>query len=96
MPPSIDYQSSGAVRKPRRSPDAVLSRLAACFITHLGTMLAPGGLFAVTTVATLFVLARLTRFVIAKHLFQPEVVDVEEEDAVGAEDISVVHHVERP
>jgi hypothetical protein len=38
------------------------------------------------------VLSAFVPTIIAQQLFQPKVVDTEEEEALGAEDVSVIHH----
>lgn len=44
-----------------------------------------------TELVTVVVLSALVPTLIAQQLFQPEVIDTEEEEALGAEDLSVVH-----
>lgn len=45
-----------------------------------------------TELLTVVILSALVRTLIAQLAFKPVVVSVEKEDALGAEDISVVHH----
>ncbi|MGH9194457.1 MAG: hypothetical protein ACRD1T_01795 [Acidimicrobiia bacterium] len=40
---------------------------------------------------TTVILSALVPTLIAQRLFQPEVIDVEEEEALGAEDVVIVH-----
>ncbi len=48
-----------------------------------------------TELVTVVILSAFVPTIIAQQLFQPEVIDTEEEEALGAEDVSVIHH-ERP
>jgi Kef-type K+ transport system membrane component KefB len=45
-----------------------------------------------TELLTVVILSAFVPTVIAQQCFQPKVVDTEEEDALGAEDLSVIHH----
>ena len=45
-----------------------------------------------TELVTVVILSAFVPTLIAQQLFQPRVVDVEEEEALGAEDVSVIHH----
>jgi hypothetical protein len=38
------------------------------------------------------ILSAFVPTIIAQQLFQPTVVDAEEEEALGAEDVTVIHH----
>jgi hypothetical protein len=40
---------------------------------------------------TVVILSAIVPTLIAQRLFQPRLIDVEEEDALGAEDASIVH-----
>jgi hypothetical protein len=42
------------------------------------------------------VLSAFVPTIISQQLFQPRTVDVEEEEALGAEDVSVIHHSQPP
>jgi hypothetical protein len=67
--------------------------LAACFITDLGTVLALGGLFAsYGWLLTVVILSAFVPTLIAQQLFRPAIVDSDEEEALGEEDISIVRH----
>lgn len=48
-----------------------------------------------TELVTVVVLSAFVPTLIAQQLFQPEIVDTEEEEALGAEDISLMHHDRR-
>jgi Kef-type K+ transport system membrane component KefB len=45
-----------------------------------------------TELVTVVILSAFVPTIIAQQLFQPKTVDVEEEEALGAEDVSIVHH----
>ena len=45
-----------------------------------------------TELVTVVILSAFVPTLIAQQLFQPEIVDVEEEEALGAEDVSMIHH----
>ena len=45
-----------------------------------------------TELVTVVILSAFIPTIIAQQLFQPRVVDEEEEEALGAEDVSVIHH----
>lgn len=52
-----------------------------------------------TELVTVVILSAFVPTIIAQQLFQPKVVDTEEEEALGAEDVSVIHrhrHAESP
>ena len=46
-----------------------------------------------TELVTVVILSAFVPTIIAQQLFQPKTVDVEEEEALGAEDVSIAHHV---
>lgn len=48
-----------------------------------------------TELVTVVILSAFVPTIIAQQLFQPRVVDFEEEEALGAEDVSLVHHKPR-
>jgi Kef-type K+ transport system membrane component KefB len=45
-----------------------------------------------TELVTVVVLSAFVPTLVAQKLFQPELVDIDEEEALGAEDMSVIHH----
>jgi Kef-type K+ transport system membrane component KefB len=45
-----------------------------------------------TELLTVVILSAFVPTIIAQQLFQPKAVDTEEEEALGAEDASVIHH----
>jgi hypothetical protein len=45
-----------------------------------------------TELVTVVILSALVPTLIAQQLFQPTVVDAEEEEALGEEDLSIIHH----
>jgi len=45
-----------------------------------------------TELLTVVILSAFVPTIIAQQLFQPKVVDADEEEALGAEDVSVIHH----
>jgi Kef-type K+ transport system membrane component KefB len=45
-----------------------------------------------TELVSVVILSAFVPTIIAQQLFQPRLVDVEEEEALGAEDVSVIHH----
>jgi len=49
-----------------------------------------------TELLTVVILSAFVPTLIAQLAFKPRVVDVEEEEALGAEDVSVIHHRPRP
>ncbi len=48
-----------------------------------------------TELVTVVILSAVVPTIIAQRLFQPAAIDVEEEEALGAEDVSVIHHPRR-
>jgi Kef-type K+ transport system membrane component KefB len=45
-----------------------------------------------TELVTVVILSAFVPTIIAQQLFQPTVVDAQEEEALGAEDLSIIHH----
>jgi hypothetical protein len=48
-----------------------------------------------TELVTVVILSAFVPTLIAQQLFQPKVVDEEEKEALGAEDVTVIHHTPR-
>jgi Kef-type K+ transport system membrane component KefB len=48
-----------------------------------------------TELVTVVILSAFVPTLIAQQLFQPKVVDEEEEEALGAENVTVIHHTPR-
>ena len=49
-----------------------------------------------TELVTVVILSAFVPTLIAQQLFQPAVLDTEEEEALGEEDVSIIHHRDRP
>ena len=49
-----------------------------------------------TELVTVVILSAFVPTLIAQQLFQPKVLDAEEEEALGEEDLSIIHHRSRP
>ncbi len=49
-----------------------------------------------TELVTVVILSAFVPTLIAQQLFQPAVVDSEEEEALGEEDVSIIHRQRRP
>ena len=49
-----------------------------------------------TELVTVVILSAFVPTIIAQQLFQPKVIDADEEEALGEEDLSIIHHQRRP